>query len=78
MRAPESGRTETSLASERMTPTTMKLASMNPKTQPPEPAIAISSPEVMNSPMPIVPDMAIPTSLLDPLFRFTTKPSAYS
>ena len=78
MRAPESGRTETSSASERITPTTTKLASMNPKTQPPEPPIAISSPEVTNSPMPIVPDMAIPISLLDPLFKFTTKSSAYS
>lgn len=57
--APESGRTETISAIERITAMVTSPATANDTTHPPEPEIPITWPESTNSPCPIVPLKAI-------------------
>ena len=69
MRAPETGRTDTISARLLITPMMIIPAHAKAITQPAEPEIPMSSPEVMNKPMPIVPENAIAKGSVRPEFQ---------
>src|SRR5436190_3086271 len=60
MMAPDTGLTDTISAKVRMTGVMMSPAQMYAMTHPSEPEMPISSPDVTKSPIPIVPENAIP------------------